>query len=343
MAFQEPEFLDADFWERHKARLIGLLVVAAVLIFGKLFYTSYTDGQAESAWSAVVDPETGATVAHVDLAAVEGSAAEPWGLFQNARSAFVEKDLDEADAFASQLQNEHGDHSLVKSGKVDTLLSDIRAEAAWAASHSAEENNPEVSEDKSVTINTSLGPVRIGLYPDESPAAVKAFLELVREGGLAQGSFNEAQRESWIALSPICADKPSDEESDDGADDESENGDEEVETDDENGDEESEAKEPSKLAQGIISDRNSLSHFEGAVSFLRGTAATLDADAKPRIAIYLTDSGYKTDSEVVFGRVMSGLDTLSQASTREVDEGTMLKEPLAVQGIDEGTGLAGIK
>ena len=335
MAFQQPEFLEADFWERNKARFLGLLVVAAVVIFGTLFFTEYQDAQAESAWSAVIDPETGSTVAHVDLDAVAGSAAEPWALYQNARSAFIEKDLDEAEGFATRLQNEHGEHQLVRNGKVDGLLADIRAEKAWTSQHTAPENNPDVAEEKSVTINTSLGPVRIGLYPDEAPEAVKAFLGLVRDGGLAAGSFNEAQRESWIAFSSLTVEEAT-------AADEEESDDDENEGDD-TSEEDDEANEPSKLAQGIVGDRNSLSHYEGAVSFLRGAPGTLDADSPPRIAVYLNPTPYKTDSEVVFGRVMSGLDTLSQASTRETSEGTKLKEPLGIQGIDEGTGLAGIK
>ncbi len=322
MALQAPEFIEADYWARNRGRYLGLLVAAGVLVFGVLFFQNYREAKAAEAWAALVD-EDGRAKAHIDLdGPVGGTDAEPWALFQNAHSAFVEKDLDDAERYAARIGSDFPNHVLNQDGRVEKLLADIRAEKQWVGEHPFAEKNPDVDDAHSVTIQTSLGAVKIGLYPDRAPEAVAAFLDLVEQGGLASGSFNEAMREQWIAFSPEAA-------SDEDAE---EDGEDEAESDDE-------GAEPSKLAQGIVSDRNSLSHFAGAVSFLRGAPGSLKPDAAPRVAVYLVDTPNKGGQEVVFGQVQSGLEILSQASTRDVEEGTILAEPLAIQGIDVGTGL----
>ncbi|MFG0316405.1 MAG: peptidylprolyl isomerase, partial [Planctomycetota bacterium JB042] len=309
MALQAPEFIEADYWARNRSRYLGLLVAAAVLVFGVLFFQNYREAKAAEAWAALVD-EDGRAKAHIDVdGPVGGTPAEPWALFQNAHSAFVEKDLDDAEGYAARIGSDFPDHVLNRDGRVEKLLADIRAEKAWVAEHPIAEKNPDVDDAHSVTIQTSLGAVKIGLYPEHAPDAVAAFLDLVDQGGLASGSFHEAMREQWIAFS---AESGSDDEAGDGADDEAESEEEEV--------------EPSKLAQGIVGDRNGLSHFAGAVSFLRGAPGSLKPDARPRIAVYLVDMPSKGGQEVVFGQVQSGLEILSQASTRDVEEGTALAE-----------------
>lgn len=331
MAFQAPEFLEASFWARNRGRCLGLVVAAAVVIFGLLFFQSHRQGKAAAAWSALVD-ETGATKAHIELGGdVVGTPSEPWALFQNARSAFVEKDFQEALSFASRLESDFGDHVLNRDGQVQKLVEDIRAEIAWSEKHPSSSQNPDVDDAHSVTVQTTLGAIKIGLYPDQAPEAVKAFLDLTRNGGLDKGSFSEAQREQWIAFAP----KPAADES----------GDEETPSDDEDETNETAEEgdaEPSKLAQGIVTDRNKLSHYAGSVSFLRGQPGAMKPNDAPRIAVYLVDTPYKDSQEVVFGRVLSGLETLSQASTRDVSEGTKLEEPLEIQGIDLGTALSNL-
>ena len=108
------------------------------------------------------------------------------------------------------------------------------------------------------------------------------------------------------------------------------------------GDDEDSDEEAPALSKGIVADRNLLSHYEGAVSFQR--RPVVEADATPQVAFYLQDTGYKDNSEVVFGKVTKGLDLLKEAAKREKAEtGVAYADPLKVDSYTEGSELQAIE
>ncbi len=321
--------LSAGFWDKNRGRVIGVFALA-VAIVGLVLFIQHREESTEAAgWNAILDPAQPLMIQpEIDLAGpVQGTSAEPWAIYTSALRSFSDKELDKAEGLVTRLQAEFADHPINVGDTVPKLLADIQAEKSWTAAHQVPEKNPDPGSDHSVTLSTSLGDVTIGLYPDRAPAATRAFLDLLRTEGLTAGSFDEAQRDRYILLSLPTKEGGSD-----------------ATEHDHDTDGEHEADKPSDLAQGKVADRNNLSHYAGAVSFFRAPLGLLEATAKPRIAIYLEDSPRKDTEEVVFGMVTAGLDILKQASTRDPVEGeARLQEPLAVTGLQEGTGLAEIR
>jgi len=353
--------MQARFWNRNRGRVIGLLALAAVVLGIALFWRERVRSAEMAGWEQLEDLSVpGQLRTHVDLSGpVQGTDAEPYAIYNNAYSAFLDHDLDEAAALVARLETEFPDHVVNKGTKVAELKQDIEAEQAWTATHSFPENNPQPSENNIVTIKTELGDVVIGLYPEQSPSATRSFLELARTGALQAGRFDEAYAGSLLILS-LAGDEEQDTEkeelaaegeseaSEEANEDDSEQvgdhaGDNAVDDAGEESDEET-AAEPSPLALGRVPDRNHLSHYRGAVSFRRRSPAGVEADALPQIALYLADNPAMDRQQVVFGRVLEGLELLEQVATRVREkESVRLQEPLAVQEVIEGPGLVDLR
>lgn len=325
--------LAPSFWYSNKNRILGVLVLLAGAAALVLFLRNVAESREQEAWAALQNQDRpGSVRTDVEIGdAVAGSSAEPWALLLISRNSFSQNKFDEAEQAALRLQNEFPEHALNDTPMVSELLADIRAEKTWRAQHEIRTENPEPDAEHLVTIQTELGEIQLGLYPNQAPAAVAEFLRLVRSGALATARFDEAVAGSYVLLTPQAP----------PADPENTSDDQETPPATDPSAEGPEA-EASPVARGIVPDRNLLSHFQGAVSFFRAGPA-IAADAQPRIAIYLQDMPAKDDQEVVFGQVQNGLQILEQIATREtVDETATLQEPLAVQGAEEAAGLQAI-
>lgn len=333
--------ISTGFWVGNQVRIIAVLTVVGVVIGLTLFLQNSARTTESAGWADLQEGGVFGTLkSEIDLSGpVQGTKAEPWAIYLNSRNAFRDKRLEEAARLAQKLQSEHPDFPLVASGKISQLADAIAKERSWNESSALPDENPKPSPDHFVTLETELGSVKIGLYVDQAPEACKAFLALVRDESLIAGGFDEAEEDSYVILSPPRPEKATeDDESDDPEHDHEEDGDSNASED------EDEEPEPSDLAKGVVPDRNQLSHFAGALSFFRAWETDLTPDSPPRIAIYVEDTAYKDDQEVVFGTVLEGVDLLKQVSTRpKVDDDSMLVEPLKVIRIEESAGAQRLK
>lgn len=358
--FSMDDLMNVGFWDQHKNRLIGIGVISAILIAAVLFFREQAQGTQASAWEAMVD-ESGALRQSPDPADAEiaSTDAEPWALWQSARTAWDEEDFAKAKGLLDDLQGRFADHPAA--AKAGAFAEDVRRQLSWKSEHPENTGLPDVPADRVISLDTGLGAVEIGLYLDEAPEACRAFLELIRAGGaLETATFLDGQPEQYIVLGVPTPDddETGEDDADEGEDgvansdeDEAEEEEDDTEDDDEDGDEDGdedddedddEAKEPSDLAKGIVSDRNHLSHFEGAISFRRQFST--DADATPQIALYVADSPSEDRRQVVFGKVTAGLELLKEASKREKGEsGLLFKEAVEVKSFTEGSALKAIQ
>lgn len=321
--------MGATFWNRNRNRIFAGMALAAVVLSIYLFVQDTGRTREAAGWDSVEDLSAlGQLLPHIDLTGdVKGTSAEPWALYNNAYSAFLDRDLDEAAQLIARLQSEFPDHELNIRPLAAELKQDIDAEKAWLATHSLPEKNSQPSENNIVTISTNLEEVQIGLYPEQAPAATRAFLNLVRNGGLTSGSFAEGRPNAHLVLSlpPISGPELPPDDSAEGEDAE-------------------EAPELDPLVYGRVPDRNFLSHFEGAVSFRRQLPGTVDVDGQPQIFICLADTPAMDSQQVVFGTVVKGLEVLKLVANRKQKaDGSGLEEPLQITGITEAPGLAELK
>lgn len=332
--FSMDDLMNASFWDAHKNRLIGLGVIAAIVVVAVLFFREQGQNKQAGAWEAMVD-DKGALLPNPDASgSIASSDAEPWALWQSARSAWAEKDFAEAKGFISDLQDRFPGHPAT--AKASAFAEDVQTQLSWMTEHPETDSLPDVPATQTISLDTGLGNIEIGLYVDEAPLACAEFLKLVREGGaLASASFIDGQPDQYIVLG---APDPEEEEGEgDNADDT--DGSADQPEDDETDEEEA---EPSDLAKGIVPDQNNLSHFEGAVSFRR--QFTTEADATPQLSVFVADAPNEDRRQVVIGKVTSGLELLKEAAKREKsDTGTRFREPVEVKSFAEGDALKSIK
>ena len=328
--FSMDDLMRGGFWEANRNRIIGLVVVSALVVLGVLLFQQQGDSKEAAGWENLLDG--GRFVADVEINdAIRGTAAEPWAMLMHARSHAADEEYAEARDVLQDLQAQFPDHPM-HATVVPELLEHVNAELAWFEANPKTENNPEVADDKCLTLKTPVGDIKIGLYPDQAPEATAALLGMIADGSMAGSAFNEAQEGVHVIWNQVDEEEPG----------EDEDGSEEEESEEEGSDDEEdeeEEREASPLARGVVGDRNYLSHFEGSVSFQR-PFGTVEPDAKPRVVIYLSESPYRDSNEVVFGRVMAGLDLLKQIAERDPIEGeALLEEPVSVDSIEVGAGL----
>ncbi len=329
--------LSAGFWLRNRARVLGALLLCAIVLVAVLFFWHRSGSREEAAWNEVYEflGPRGETSEIQFEGVIQGSSAEPWALFLSAQRAFAEEALDKAEGYVLRLKEEFPEHVLNMSSqgnepRATRLLADIRAEKSWRSANEIPEANPRPPEDNWVTLSTALGDIRIGLYLKEAPVACGEFVKLLREIRATGGAIDEVTPGAYVVLRAQAAASSEGEEPKEAP--------EAVE-----GQPAAEPEkpapattEPSKVAQGIVPDRNLLSHYAGALSFMRNDDDLQDKSTKPRVALYVADSPWQDSSEVVFACVLEGLEQLQQVSQREQDEASgRLKEPLPITGVTE--------
>lgn len=337
--------LSAGFWMKYRARLLGALLLGGIILVAALFFTHRSSSREADAWKEVYEflGSRGSASEIQFEGTIKGSSAEPGALFLSAQRAFAEEDLDRAEEFVLRLREEFPDHFLNapsqgEEPRTAALLADIRAEKAWRSTNEMPEANPQPPEEHWVTLSTSLGEVRIGLYMKDAPVACREFLKLVREIRASGGAVDEVAAGTFVVLSALA---PTPAPPVEGAEEPvaPTEGDSSAAAEQP----EQETAEPSKIAQGIVPDRNLLSHYSGAISFRRSGSDLAVKSTGPRVAIYLTDSPWSDNSEVVFAQVLDGLEQMRQLSEREQDEDTgRLKEPLQITSVTESEALKDI-
>ncbi len=319
------QLMTPQFWSQQRNRVLGvsaLIIVGAVLWH---FFSSRSEGTQAAGWEALWQPTAQSSIrSDVDVdGAVKGTSAEPWALFVRAQKAFEDKDFESAERFAQRLLADFPNHSRVRDGATQRLLDQIAGEKAFVSAHPPKLENPHPDANKSLTLTTELGEIRLGLYPDLAPTAVKTLLEATRAAGGSGWQIDEAQRDAFVVLSaPTTATEAAPKQG---------------------------STAPAGMTlppaiRGAVPDRNALSHFKGAVGIMR-QPETLAAKDAPRfkIRISLRDEPYSDDNEVVLGTVAQGLELLQQASTRELKKGgRTLEKPVAVTKLVEGADLSAI-
>ncbi len=120
------------------------------------------------------------------------------------------KEMTEAEAAASELAAGWPDHLLSTAkiypgadGTPQTLETSIRSRterlAAWEKEHANLFSNPPLPADATrVRLNTSKGPIMVGLYLDRAPKHAENFLKLCREGFYTGTKFHRVIRGSLI-------------------------------------------------------------------------------------------------------------------------------------------------
>ncbi len=132
-----------------------------------------------------------------DLAPVaqqlEGSIAGPWARAIEVQSLIEAERFDQGRSALAALRQDYPNHPLVKArlrlekdGDPQSVLERVDARAssiqAFKKSRTALQGPPEVAENAPrVRLDTSRGPIVVGLYPDRAPKHVENFLQLCRD------------------------------------------------------------------------------------------------------------------------------------------------------------------
>jgi peptidyl-prolyl cis-trans isomerase B (cyclophilin B) len=138
------------------------------------------------------------------------SAVGAWAKAVEIGSRIQEEELEEAGAAAGQLASAWPDHLLSSAklfpgaeGQGVTLAQAIEAGTgrieAWEKEHAFLFSNPELPADAPrVRLETSQGPIVVGLYVDRAPQHAENFLKLAREGYYDGTKFHRVVRGSLI-------------------------------------------------------------------------------------------------------------------------------------------------
>ncbi len=321
------QWMGAEFWSRQRNRILGGVLLLVLVIVAWHFISSRSGATEGAGWEALWQPTQSPVRDDVDPSgAAKGTKAEPWALFVAARKALSDKQFDKSRELAQRLIREFPDNARVRDGGAQKLLDLATGEAQFIAAHPPRTQNPTIDAGKSLSLTTELGEVRIGLYVDQAPTASKALLEAIRASGATGWSIEEAVRDAYVVLAapaPAAAADPKEPAA--SAPDET--------------------KKPPASLRGIVTDRNGLSHFKGAVSILRQPEpGPKDPAVRMKVRIELRDDPYTDDAEVVCGGVTGGLELLQQASARETKkDGRSLAKAIPVTAITEGADLGAIR
>jgi cyclophilin family peptidyl-prolyl cis-trans isomerase len=211
------------------------------------------------------------------------------------------KELEEAEKAASELAERWPEHLLGK-GKVypgpegavtlrEAVRSGITRLEAWEKEHSNLFSNPPLPADAPrVRLNTSKGPIVVGLYVDRAPTHAENFLKLCREGFYNGTKFHRVVRGSLI----------------------------------QGGDPNSISGDPETWGQGGPADALELEndprlrHFKGALVAWKAPGETRSHGSQ----FFLTtaDQNQMDGQSVVFGVVLDGFPTLEAIESGAVVE-----------------------
>jgi cyclophilin family peptidyl-prolyl cis-trans isomerase len=308
------DLMEASFWEANKGRIIGSIAVitAGILVFQ--YVRNQREAKEQQAWESLLGTQLQPTADPALVRSLEGTTAAPWAAVAAASNAFHEKNYDTGEQL---LQGVVGDRANAPLGVTDAatkLLADIQAERQFRNDHPEAAAPSDIPAERALTLVTEVGEIEIGLEIDRHPSLCGALLRLARDGSLARARFDGAEEGSELLLSlqPV-----------EGA----------------------EAaptvewtltpEELARLRRGDI-----LSHVAGSISFVAEAGAEAGTAKATQLRIALTDRADLDDREVVFGRVIRGLDSLLEVAKRKANDEGELEAPLAIQSLREGSALA---
>lgn len=316
-----------EFVERYWKLGAGLAVVATIAIL----VPKYTRQQAQKAHASTWDDLR----AQADLGSgifgqVQGGSAESLALFADQHKGSsvgawakalevgeqveLEK-LDEAEKAAGQLATLWPEHPLATTGlypgpggsarKLADAIRDGRAALqAWEKEHAFLFSNPELPADApKVRLNTTKGPIVVGLYSDRAPLHAENFLKLCREGTYNGTKFHKIVRGSLI----------------------------------QGGDPNSIAGEPESWGLGgpenavELEIDPQLRHFKGALAAWKGPGATRSHGSQ--FLITTADQNQMDGQTVVFGRVLEGEATLEAIESSAV-VGDRPQDPAVIESAE---------
>ncbi len=316
----------ASFVERTwKFAAIATLALVAVIIYWEYSHQSQR-AEDDRSWERLTalasqDPTSKILVGSAqELSALEaqvkGSQAAPWALYVAAHSALAKRAFVEAKATLSELRTRYPDHPLVAEtfrfesqaspvSPVDLLQQRTLELEAWVGAHPGLYQNPALPEGSTrVRLNTDRGAVVLGLDQTRAPKHVENFLKLAREGSYTGTKFHAIVKGSMV--------QGGDPNSIQGA----------VETWGKGGPD-------SKLEF----EENDLRHFAGALCAV--TEPGSRSSSGSMFGIVTTDSHMLDGQNVVFGRVLEGLDVVTQIELGSVVEGTTRPtDPVVIQSAE---------
>ncbi len=308
-----------------KLATLALLLIAGAVIFRQCSRETER-AEHDSSWERLLnvaseDPATGTLSGSAkDLLAIDaqvrGTPAGPWAAYIAATSALTKREFDAADAALDRLKNEYPDHVLVtkqfsfdgsatKQTTVEYLRAKVAAQRAWSAQHAALFQNPELPADAPrVRLNTDRGAIVLGLYANLAPKHVENYLKLVREGYYTGTKFHRVIVGFMI----------------------------------QGGDPNTIKGDVATWGQGgpdykIDFEANSLRHFAGVLSAAKQEGE--EQSAGSQFFITTGDANHLDGKHVVFGKVLEGMDVVTQIEHGAVVPGTdRPEEPVTIQSAE---------
>jgi cyclophilin family peptidyl-prolyl cis-trans isomerase len=301
------------------------LGVTAVILYIEYSRHSKTQTQDES-WAQLMtraseNRSTGQLVGSPEAlqtfeAEVRGKDAGPWALYIAATSAVQAQKYDVAKSALEQLRQNYPNHVLLQDrvtvtesegalSAVDRLERRITAQQAWVAAHPTLFQNPELAADAPrVRLRTDRGDIVVGLDAARAPKHVEHFLRLVREGKYAGTKFHSVVAGQMI----------------------------------QGGDPNTIAGEVATWGQGgldskVEKEENTLKHFAGVLS---APLQPGDASSTGSQFVITTADVHQLDGQnVVFGKVLEGMELVRQIETSAVVAGTTRPEdPITIQSAE---------
>jgi len=319
----------AAFVERHwmKGAVIAIVITCAIL------YTQYQNTQEQAAvdesWNQLMtaiegtDLEGDADRLQALAEELSGTQAGPWALYLRAQSLREAEDFEGAVASLLELKSQYPDHPLVKDtyayGESTTPLSAVEylskafeSERAWRAETPRLFANPEPpATAPRVKLTTDLGDVVIALYSDQAPLHAENFLKQVEAGFYDGLIFHRTQSGERIDTGDPTTKDP----------------DSQPQTWGRQGSE-----------TGLESEDSGLSHFEGVLASLPQPGGEGASDGG-LITITARNSLMLDGRNVVFGKVIEGLDVVKDIASQPTDQTTLA--PQDPTKIISATGVAG--
>jgi cyclophilin family peptidyl-prolyl cis-trans isomerase len=244
-----------------------------------------------------------------------GQPIAAWAKAVEIGTLVQEEKLGEAEAAATELKSGWADHLLAsgafypgQDGNARTLeqaLRDGKAElAAWEKEHAFLFENPPLPADAPrVRLQTSKGPIVVGLYSDRVPQHVEAFLKVCRDGGYNGTRFHQIERGGFIQ----------------GGDPNTASG----------------APETWGLggnAEGVEGESDpALRHFKGSLVAWRAPGATRSHGSQ--FFLTTSDQNQRDGQTVVFGRILEGEATLEAIESSPVVDGKP-QDPAVIEAVE---------
>jgi cyclophilin family peptidyl-prolyl cis-trans isomerase len=307
---------DAFEWIKARKNLIvGTVLVVLLALAISAFVRRQVHESAVQPWRSLFTA-AGApwSTPSAELAAVATTPdadadVQAYGLYWQALQRLDEGNAAGALELLEQFRSRFPNHLLVTSrislagqaptSPVDRTIARVKRLQEWNAAHPAPTANPPPAADRKVTLVTERGSIVLGLYPEQSPKSVEAFLKLapaLKDRFIAKASPDRwvevGQDVSGVAVEATGVEAPFP------------------------------PHEPSQL-----------SHFSGAVSFRQAPfgKAPFNADLRVMLANDFAEDGRST----VFAHVVEGLEVLKTLSNseRKSDAPQMLASPLKITDV----------